>query len=413
MPPLPYLLAALTIAGVAVAPSAAAEPGTPVTYPSEASATRFTGLAFDACDAPDIAALKAWKSSPYRALGVYTSGDLRACGQHRLTADWVDAATALGWKLIPLDVGLQAPCAYNAKLGRMSADPTRATEQGARAATGAIDAAAALGMLPGSALYADLEPFRTADSGCVEAVRSYLSGWTRTLHDGGYLAGAYGALTAGLRTQSASYGSDEHARLDAVWSAEWNGTAVTKKWAGLPDKHWPVHQRIKQYRGDHDEVHGGYLLNIDSNAVDAPVATVARKYTIAVESVARLQPDELSASTTTVAAGTEVRLVCRTDPAVGAWSKLADGTYLPAAATPKARRLGVCTAPFQLAQDADGKHGPGALAWATCETPDVTGGDPDYWLRLESGEWIAGSLTTRPDPAARQPAVPLCTSFLG
>ena len=99
-----------TAATGAIAPSAvaaAAEPG--VRYPAGASATRYAGLAFDACDAPSVETMKAWRSSPYGAIAVYASGDLRACSQRLLTDEWVKAVSRMGWKIIPLDVGLQAP----------------------------------------------------------------------------------------------------------------------------------------------------------------------------------------------------------------------------------------------------------------------------------------------------------------
>ncbi|MGH8964309.1 MAG: glycoside hydrolase domain-containing protein [Actinomycetes bacterium] len=43
----------------------------------------------------------------------------------------------------------------------------------------------------------------------------------------------------------------------------------------IPDHWWQPHRRIKQYRGGHNETHGGVTLNIDSDSLDAPIATVA------------------------------------------------------------------------------------------------------------------------------------------
>ena len=36
----------------------------------------------------------------------------------------------------------------------------------------------------------------------------------------------------------------------------------------LADSHWPNHQRVRQFRGGHNETWGGALVNIDTNAVD-------------------------------------------------------------------------------------------------------------------------------------------------
>ena len=78
---LPAALAALTMR------PAAAEPATTVSYPSSASATRLTGYAFDACTAPPLATMQAWKiASPYKGVGVYIGGVSRSCAQPNLTA---------------------------------------------------------------------------------------------------------------------------------------------------------------------------------------------------------------------------------------------------------------------------------------------------------------------------------------
>ena len=60
---------------------AAAEPATTVSYPAWASATGYDGLAFDACTAPSLAAMRAWRRSPYHAIGVYVGGQNRTCAQ--------------------------------------------------------------------------------------------------------------------------------------------------------------------------------------------------------------------------------------------------------------------------------------------------------------------------------------------
>src|SRR5690348_13874767 len=93
-----------------LAPAAAADPATTVGYPSGASATRYSGLAFDACTAPPLASVQAWNASPYRALGVYVSGVNRTCAQPQLTASWVASVTRLKWRLLPIHKGLQPPC---------------------------------------------------------------------------------------------------------------------------------------------------------------------------------------------------------------------------------------------------------------------------------------------------------------
>ena len=72
--------AATTFTGVAVVAAAApvaAEPATTVAYADGGAPARFNGRAFDTCAAPSAAAMKAWRASPYRAIGVYVSGASR------------------------------------------------------------------------------------------------------------------------------------------------------------------------------------------------------------------------------------------------------------------------------------------------------------------------------------------------
>src|SRR5215471_10059992 len=80
----------------------------------------FTGYAFDACNAPTIDSLAAWLESPYRALGIYIGGANRACSNTQLSPDWTATAVATGWSLIPLYVGLQAPCVRGDGLAKIA-----------------------------------------------------------------------------------------------------------------------------------------------------------------------------------------------------------------------------------------------------------------------------------------------------
>src|SRR3954447_7579885 len=99
------LLVAATLLAV---PSAAAAPAQP-------APGTFTGLGFDACTAPSGATMDAWLASPFRAVVIYFGGTNRACGQPALTPDWVTHQQANGWHLIPISLGLQAPCTTSSK----------------------------------------------------------------------------------------------------------------------------------------------------------------------------------------------------------------------------------------------------------------------------------------------------------
>jgi len=402
-----------------------AKPATAVMYPEGGSATRYIGLAFDTCAAPKRAVMNAWKqSSPYGAVGIYISGGNRACTQSNRTADWIGDVTAQGWKFIPLDVGLQAPCADRTR-HPMSRDLATAYEQGRRAATGALQAAATLGLQPGSALYTDIESFNPNDDGCADAVRSYVSGWTFRLHRNGYLAGVYGNLQSAVRELSASHSAEQFVRPDVVWSAQWDESTELTGWGGVPDQHWSTGQRIKQYLGDHNETYGGYTLNIDSNAIDAPVATVAQPFPITgTQTNAHAGPGVSNTVNRALANGSTVNVVCQIGTSAGKWDKLPDGTWVPDAAVAGGAGkpwLPPCAVPFQVdAQWAWTRTGPsteyledkplyaGTLAWIQCETPGQTLGRPGYWASLAGGGWISGALLARRHIYQRSVGVPLC-----
>ncbi|MFE2989281.1 DUF1906 domain-containing protein [Streptomyces sp. NPDC059262] len=226
----------------------------------------FTGHGFDACTAPSQKTMDAWRAdSPYGAVGVYISGQTRACAQPNLTASWVSKQTAKGWRLIPIEVGRQAPCTTFSN--RMSAVPATARSQGAAAAVGSVSAARALGIPAGSALYNDIEGYASTAS-CKAAVLSYLSGWTEALHAGGYLSGFYSGASSGVRDAAAEHDNPAYTRVDHIWFAAWNGAATTDADSYVLASAWPGSQRIHQYAGEVQETWGGVKVNIDRDYLD-------------------------------------------------------------------------------------------------------------------------------------------------
>ncbi|MGC5038096.1 glycoside hydrolase domain-containing protein [Streptomyces sp. DT190] len=231
----------------------------------------YLGKGFDTCTAPSQAAMDAWRShSPYSAVGVYISGAFRGCAQPNLTASWVSEQTGKGWRLIPVDVGRQAPCTGYAL--RMSADPATARSQGVTAAAGALTAAADLGLPAGSAIYSDIEAY-TSTASCKAAVLSYLSGWTERLHSGGYLSGFYSSAASGIKDAAEEYGNSAYTRVDHVFYAWWNDAADTDTGSYVPSTHWSGHQRIHQYAGEVTESYGGHTLTIDRDYLDVGTGT--------------------------------------------------------------------------------------------------------------------------------------------
>ena len=171
----------------------------------QARASVFTGYGFDACSAPSLNALSAWQASPYRSFGSYIGGTNRACTQANLTPPWVTTVVSQGWSLMPLYVGLQAPCVSQASLKKLSTNVTTASNQGIAAAKDAASEAVALGLPSGSPIYFDMEGYSTTNSSCTAAVQSFVGGWNDELHALGFTSGVYGSA-ASTRPSSARTG---------------------------------------------------------------------------------------------------------------------------------------------------------------------------------------------------------------
>ena len=210
-----------------------------IDYPAGAAATEYTGPAFDTCSAPSLHAMAAWRAhSRFRAIGVYIGGINRRCAQPNLTAKWVTAVSAGGWRLLPLYVGLQPSCrngpAPGVKSGAAAIEHAAAEGEGTGAADNAARKANALGMRSGSILYDYLAPYSTSGASCPGAVLGFISGWTGELHRLGFLAGVYLSLGAGGQDASGQYGSASFGRPDALWVASWDGNPALTGWAGHP-----------------------------------------------------------------------------------------------------------------------------------------------------------------------------------
>lgn len=417
---------------IGLATPAAAEPATSIAYPPGASATRRNGEAFDTCTAPPLATIRAWAASPYRAYGVYISGVTRSCAQPALTRDYVAAVTALGWRLIPIHKGLQPPCGGKPTDAKIS--PADAVNQGIAAANESVTAAKALGMIPGSALYNDIENYTATDTTCRTTVLKYLSGWTKRLHQLGYLSGVYANLSSGGPHLAAAYTSTSYARPDALWIARWDQSSALTGWSGISNSLWSVHQRAKQYRGDHTETYGGVTLNIDNDRFDAPVATVAYPYTITSGSPqpARTAPSTSASVAGQLQPGAALSVVCQTAgtkvSTSSVWDKLSDGTYVPDVhvSTPSdtgySSPLPRCVYPYQTTASGGltQRTGPGAsyasagtlangsLALVVCQKAGSKVSTTSVWNRLENGRWVSDYYVANPSNTTYSAPVPRC-----
>jgi len=427
------IFAAMTAAMTAAASGpAAAEPASTVSYPAWASATGYEGLAFDACTAPSLAAMRAWRRSPYHAIGVYVGGQNRTCAQPALTRRWVGAVSVLGWRLIPIFKGRQPPC--GGKATDLKIFPAVAASEGTWAADNAWAQVMALGMIRGSAIYYDMEAYATGDARCRKAVLTFLSAWTSELHRLGYLSGVYENLRLGARDLAGVYNSAAYARPDALWIARYDRKRALAGWAGIADGQWPVHQRAKQFGADFSETHGGVTLNIDADNLDAPVATTAFGYRVTGGRpvTARGGPGRSYPAVKTHPAGASVTVVCQA-PGSGAgtttvWDKLTDGTYVTDARVDTPSGTGYsapvtrCRYPYQVTagHGANQRGGPsvsapltgqlpgGSLAWVVCQRAGTRMGGTRIWYRISHRHWVSGSYAAAPGAAGPGQPAPRC-----
>ena len=238
----------------------------PLVHPMEAV---YTGLGFDACSAPSSDAMSAWSSSPFRAVGIYIGGTNEACSQPNLTAGWVSGEVSAGWQLIPTYVGLQGGGSCGGSCATISSIRSRASAQGAADARDAVVQAQALGIPAGNPIYDDLESYSTTASNSA-AVLAFLAGWTNQLHAEGYVSGVYSSASSGIATLVRA-ASTSYTEPDDIWIGDWNGARTTSD-PYVPSYDWPDNQRLHQYRGGHDETHGGVTLNIDSDYLGGATA---------------------------------------------------------------------------------------------------------------------------------------------
>jgi len=247
-----------------VSPAAAA--------PALTGGARFTGYAFDTCAAPSASSMRAWLHSPYRGVGVYIGGSMRACGDGYLSASWVAQVHAMGWRLIPTYVGPQAPCVNQSGLATIN--PSTPIAQGMANARDAVARAKHFGMGPGTPIYYDMEGYNPWGT-CTRTVVHFLSGWTYELHHLGYKSGAYGNPGSLMTDMSRAARARTMTPPDNIWFAHWNGlrnTSDQASYPAFPDAYWRYHQRLHQYAGNINQRWAGVGISLDVDWVDGGVA---------------------------------------------------------------------------------------------------------------------------------------------
>ena len=169
----------------------------------------FTGYGFDQCLAPSQTAMDAWLySSPFWAVGIYISGDSRACPvQPNLTPTWVTTQLANGWRLLPITLGPQAWCTSRDRYrNEVRINPNPTSHYRVARAQGRAEAVKTVGAADGArhrprqhALVRPRGRFRMDLTDCRESALSFLSAWTKKLHRLGFLSGFYSSAATGVR----------------------------------------------------------------------------------------------------------------------------------------------------------------------------------------------------------------------
>ncbi|CAB4941108.1 unannotated protein [freshwater metagenome] len=245
----------------------------------------FTGYGFDQCVAPAQEAMDTWwRKSPFSAVGIYISGDSRACRtQPNLSPTWVATQVARGWRLLPIALGPQASCQPRfpryADDFRISATPAggyaKAAQQGAAEADKNAADATAYGIGPGSTIWYDLEGFDLTNTHCRESALVFTSAWVSRIKALGYVAGFYSSASSGIKMldDARTKRPGQFALPDRIWIARWDGVANTST-TYIPEDGWRPGGRMKQYLGGHNETWGGVTINIDSNFIDLGAGSV-------------------------------------------------------------------------------------------------------------------------------------------
>lgn len=246
------VLLAMSIFGVA--PATAVGEGT----------YRYERKGLDRCVAPSHAAMADfWEGTQWWWWGIYIGGVSLACDSN-LSAGWIDTEVGRGWGLMPIWVGLQAPCTAYAH--RFSSNTSTARDQGWGAAQNAYAEIRDLGMNSDTPITYDLEAFDTSNATCLAAAKAFLKGWSDYLRQPpAQSAGVYGSSCA---SAISSYWSISP-RPDFAWGADWDGHPNVYNMACVSTSIWP--NRHKQYYGDVKRTENGRTLTVDVDCAQGPM----------------------------------------------------------------------------------------------------------------------------------------------
>lgn len=239
----------------------------PNAVPAMAAVSISQGMGIDACGLMNntTRARAFWDNTPYHNIGVYIGGSAASCPTN--SASFVSSLVSMGWHILPLWVGPQAPCSDFAS--RFSSNTTTAFDQGRDQALAAYQKLVNLGMsTDNTPVIYDLEAFNTGNTTCLNAAKAFIRGWTVQMHVApAQKAGVYGSSCASGLSSYASISPPP----DFIDGADWDGIKSTWNLACVSTSWWVNNQRHKQYRGGHSETWNGVTVSVDSDCSNGPV----------------------------------------------------------------------------------------------------------------------------------------------
>jgi hypothetical protein len=121
-----------------------------------------------------------------------------------------------------------------------------------------------------------MEAYGTARPRCTVPTLSYVRAWDRQVRACGYLPGFYSSANSGIAHIGRARAAGIPDMPSVIWYARWRVPPTLRREPVLGRRAWQPHRRIHQYSGNVRERHGGRLLHIDRNRMDAPVAIVSQ-----------------------------------------------------------------------------------------------------------------------------------------
>ena len=286
---------------------------------------------------------------------------------------------------------------------------------------------------PGSAIYGDMENYNATDTSCRDAVRRYVSSWTKELHRVGYLSGMYVNLGSGAQHLDDSYSSTAYARPDALWIARYDHVASLTGWTGIPDTRWSNHQRAKQYWAERTRD----LRRGDDDRRQQPVGRPGRHRRV------RLHGDQRTPLNARRGPGTSYPVASHLPDGHDPQDRLPDPgldrrqhggvgqadqrrvRHRPLPQHPVQHHLQPATAALQVPVPGDPVHAQraarpveqlrgegdaagGALAWVFCQTPARRSTPPRSWDRLDDGYYVTDYYLATPSKTTYSRPIPRC-----